>query len=317
MSENYERNETAEVDKATKYAVTTTENTAEEFRKLADGLGITQKDLFSSMIELFKASNAVNGVNKTKELQDLGRHLKRIEEIYVALVNELGDHKQDSKLAIEQLMTDHTEKLKLKNEEIDRLNLDLDVTKELFKEAQAKAEQAIKTQASTEQILDVIKKANQRLEEDNNTLEERNKQLEPLYEENMKLQQESNVIIDNNTKLQQENESFLKKVSELEPYVEKSGQLQEVVNRLTQEKEAQDRNHKKAIDEMQLQHKMDLFELEKKLSAETRKALDQKDSEIDELRIKLHELETDKNKLLEDFLKLQALVGQDPKRPKK
>ncbi|AVX40765.1 hypothetical protein CTH_10001 (plasmid) [Carboxydocella thermautotrophica] len=255
MSE--ERGFLPEDDRTKKFAVSTTEATAEEFKRLAESAGLSQKDLFAAMIDLYKANNAVAGVNKAKEIQDLTRHLKRVEEIFVAVVNELGDCREEAQRSIQMLQ-------RQKNEEIDLLKQELQSLRSLYYEQRNKAEEYERTANEARRTIELIEKANARLDEENNVLRQRLQELEQLGEEK--------------TRLLQENETLAARVLAYQAEIEK----------------------------LKLEHDKEKFQLERALTAAADEQKRKMDAEMDALKARIHELETEKNKIFEELLRLRA-----------
>lgn len=304
MSDERDVFQGAEDDRTKKFAVSTTEATADEFKKLADNLGLSQKDLFGAMIELYKASNAVAGVSKVKEIQDLSRHLKRVEEIFVGVVNELGDCREESQRTIQTLHQEHTEKIRQKNEEIDSLKLDLQTVRTMYQEQREKAEEQERIASEARRTIDLIEKANARLEEDNNILRQRVQNLEQLDQENKDLQNQV-------SELQKESEALSSQVAELE----KAAEMKAAAHKEELEKIKSDHKvaiekikaeHRAEIDKSHLAHEKEKFQLEKTLAAAADELKKRKDVEIDDLKARMHEMETEKNKMVEELLTLRA-----------
>lgn len=293
-----------EEDKPYKYAVSTTTKIADEFRNLAKNIGLEQGELFSSMIELFKASNVFHGVNKTKEIQDLGRHLRRVEEIFVAVVNELGDCREESQRTVQTLLQESTEKIRLKGEEIDSLKLDLQTVRTMYQEQKEKAEDQERTASEARRTIELIEKANARLEEDNNILRQRVQNLEQLDQENKDLQNQV-------SELQKESEALSSQVAVLEKAAEmKAAAHKEEIDKIKSDHkvtvEKIKAEHKAEIDKSHLAHEKEKFQLEKTLAAAADELKKRKDVEIDDLKTRMHEMETEKNKMVEELLTLRA-----------
>jgi len=293
-----------EEDRPYKYAVSTTTKTAEEFRDLADSVGLHQGELFSGMIKMYKASNAVNGVNKTKEIQDLGRHLNRVEEIFVALVNELGDCREQAQRDFQTLTSENAEKLQAKGEEIDQLKANLQTMKEMHQEEKDRAEELEKAAGEAKQTNELIAKANIRLEEENEAFRQRVQKLEHLAVENNELKNQME-------KLRKENEASVLKLAALEEKAEqKVVEYKEKIEKIRvghrEELEKIKLAHKAETGKIQLDHEREKFEVEKTMGTAADELKVKKDNEIDGLKNRVYELETEKNKLIEELLKLQT-----------
>ncbi len=301
-----------EEDKPYKYAVSTTTKTAEEFRELAESVGLNQGELFSGMIRMYKASNAANGVNKAKEIQDLGRHLNRVEEIFVALVNELGDYKEQAQREIQTLTLENAEKLRVKGEEIDELKMNLQTMKEMYREQTDRAEKVEKTAEEARRTIELIEKANRRLEEENDTLRTRVQDLEALAIENNELKKQAG-------DLRKDYDASISKLAALEQTTEqKAAEYKEKIEKIRaghkEELEKLKLAHKAESERLRLEHEREKFEIEKALTNAADELKAKKDSEIDGLKNRVYELETEKNKLVEELLKLRANKKAAPKK---
>jgi len=222
----------------TTYSVKIDEELKDRITNAIKSSGVTGKEFFSKLLEIYESQNAFEG--HIKELAELEGHLSRIKGIFSAIL-------ENNKLEIETLRSDFEkrlgekdnaiESLKVKIEELENENLKLKNSKE-----------------EMEKDLNTLKKALKDLGEKTST----NIELVKEYKEKIK-KLESELLSYENIK--EENEKFksqlLALTSQLESAEKEKKMLEEKIESLNDEIKRINTEHQKEIENVNLRYKME------------------------------------------------------------
>lgn len=280
-------------DDVAKKTISTTQGISDEFDKLADAAETEKGKFFKQLIDHWKATGVPSVLDKTKEIQDLDRHIVRIKEIYLSLIGESADRKEEFERKLALVETEYQLRLKDKDDELEQKDSSLKGVTELYEDQLKDNEKLVNDIAEVKKTLVLTERVVGNLETEKTGLERRIADLEPLAEANKELQR-INGALEKDVKGLAEKKAEL--IKEAENREKEHGRQIEALNSQFGTK----------IELLKLEHEKAVLELRKQFADELAKLKEANDAVVDGLKNRIHDLESEKNGLLEEILKLKT-----------